>query len=121
MLGVAMVVMQKSASSLFKIIPVWSEYTKEPNLQGGKVKPLSAQDSPVVDDINCTWHPVNHFCVLPACKCSSEDIQKEFVLLLVTEISSLLLVPVGICSTHRNSARGSASSCILLNYDSPWS
>lgn len=47
-----LVAMQKSASSLFKMIPVRLEYTKEPNLQGGKGKPLSAMGSPVVDDIN---------------------------------------------------------------------
>lgn len=71
------------------------------------MKPFSAQGSPAGDDINCTWHPVGNFCLLPACKYPSEGVQKEFVLLLVTEISSLLLVPVGICSTHRNSATAS--------------
>lgn len=85
------------------------------------MKPFIAQGSPAVDDINCTWHPVSNVCLLPACKCPSEGVQKEFVLLLVTEISSLSLVPVGICSTHRSSAGASASSCILLNYDGPWS
>lgn len=57
------------------------------------MKPFSAQGSPVMDDIYCSWHPVSNFCLLPACKCPSEGVQKEFVLLLVTEISSLLLVP----------------------------